>query len=247
MTGDDKNRRTLGGLVILAVLTTVGLIIFTVYGARYISLYQFRTQPFLYLVPRERVVGPSGNFPGTLFSAYGYSVHPPWVGVASRTRTRSLSGLVFHSGQIIQMHNPALVVDWRSELTRPGNTYVIDKLTAAFGGACCETTYDIVKQILFASPKQLHFLQSAKQSMAIGILLTYKSAYVSADTHEVIAFRSRRVKGFQLGDPARSKSVRLVIFPKDGSELWMDISSGGSALRQDEIDRVIASIRAQSN
>jgi hypothetical protein len=76
-------------------------------------------------------------------------------------------------------------------------------------------------------------------------LLTYKSAYVSADTFEVIAFRSRRAKGFQLGSPALSKSVRLVIFPRDGSELWMDISSSTTALRQQEIDRIIASFRRQ--
>ena len=247
MTGEKKSKSALGGLVALAVLTTVALVIFTVYGARYVSLQQFRTKPYLYLEPQERIVKPANNFPGTRFPAYGYAIQPPWVGIASRIQTRSLSGLVFHSGQIFQVHNPALVIDWRSELTRPGNTYVIDRLMAALGSDCCETTYAIVKRILFASPAQLHFFQSAKNSTAIGILLTYKSAYVSADTIEIIAFRTRHVKGFQLGHPARSKSVRLVVFPKDGAELWMDISSSASELRQTEIDRIIASIRIQSN
>ena len=244
---DKNNRRTLIGLVALAVVTTIGLVIFTVYGARYVSLHQFRSQPFLYLVPHERVIGPAGLFPGTLFTAFGYSFQPPWVGVDSRIQTRSLSGLIFQSGQVFQVRNPALVIDWRSELTRPGNTYVLDKLKAAFGSTCCETNYAIVERILSASPAQAHFLQSAKQSMAIGILLTYKSAYVNADTVEIVAFRSRRVKGFQIGNPTRSKSVRLVVFPRDGSELWMDISSSSAGLRQEEIDRIIASIRRQSN
>ena len=247
MTSDNKNRRFLGGLIALAILTTIGLVIFTVFGARYISLQQFRSKPFLRLVPQERFIGPADIFPGTLFSAYGYSMQTPWVGVASRIRTRSLSGLVFQSGQVFQVHNPARVVDWRSELTRPGSTFVLEKLTAAFGSTCCETNYAIVKRILYASPKQLHFLQPAKQSEALGILLTYKSAYVNADTFEVIAFRSHRVKGFQLGSPARSPSVRLVVFPTDGSELWMDISSSEAALRQQDIDRIIASFRRQSN
>jgi hypothetical protein len=246
MSADNKSRRTLGGLTALAILTTIGLIIFTVYGARYVSLHQFRSKPFLRLVPQERVVGPQDLYPGTLFSAYGYSMQLPWMGVASRILTSSLSGLVFQSGQIFQVRNPAMVIDWRSELTRPGNDVVFDKLMTAFGSNCCETNYAIVEQILHASPKQLHFLQSAQQSIAISILLTYKSAYVSADTFEVIAFRSRRAKGFQLGSPALSKSVRLVIFPKDGSELWMDISSSPIALRQQEIDRIIASFRRQS-
>ncbi|KPJ78903.1 MAG: hypothetical protein AMJ54_01165 [Deltaproteobacteria bacterium SG8_13] len=247
MTAENKNRRTLGGLIALAILTTVGLVIFTMYGARYVSLHQFRSKPPLHLVPHERVVGPAGVFPGTLFSAYGYSFQPPWVGVASRIQTQSLSGLIFHTGQVFQVRNPAMVIDWRSELTRPGNTYVLDKLTAAFGNACCETNYAIVERILFASPAQLRFLQSAKQSMAIGILLTYKSAYVNEDTIEIFAFHSRRLKGFQLGNPARSKSVRLVVFPKEGSELWMDISSTSAGLRQEEVDRIIASIGRQSN
>jgi hypothetical protein len=245
VSADNKSRRYLGGLTALAILTTIGLIIFTVYGARYVSLQQFRSKPFLRLVPQQRVVGPADLYPGTLFSAYGYSMQPPWVGVASRIHTRSLSGLVFQSGQIFQVHNPALVIDWRSELTQPGNNFVLDKLMAAFGSNCCETNYAIVERILHASPKQLHFLQSAQRSMAFSILLTYKSAYVSADTFEVIAFRSSRVKGFQLGSPALSKSVRLVIFPRDGSELWMDISSSTTALRQQEIDRIIASFRRQ--
>ncbi len=247
MTADNKNRRTLGGLIVLAILTVVGLVVFTVYGARYVSMQHFRSKPFLRLMPQERIVGPATLFPGTRFSAYGYVMQPPWVGVASRIETRSLSGLVFHSGQVFQVHNPALVIDWRSELTRPGNTFVMDKLMAAFGSACCDTNYAIVERILNSSPNQLRFLQPAKQSMAIGILLTYKSAYVRADTAEIMAFRCRQTKGFQLGSPTRSKSVRLVIFPPDGSELWMDISSGTADLRQEEIDRIIASIHTQSN
>lgn len=244
---DKKNRQVLGGLIALAIFTTLGLILFTVYGARYLSLHHLRDNRFLYLVPEERVVEPSDPFSGTLFSAFGYSFQPPWLGVASRIQTRSISGLAFHSGQVFQVHNPALVIDWRSELTRPGNTYVLDKLQTAFGSSCCETNHAIVKRILFASPKQLRFLQSARRSTAIGILLTYKSAYVNADTVEIAAFRYRHMKGFQFGKPGRSKSVRLVIFPKDDSELWLDISGSSTAIRQQDIDRIIASIRRQSN
>ncbi len=247
MTANENNRRTIAAMFALAILTTIGLVIFTMYGARYVSMHQFRSKSFLYLVPQERVVEPAAVFPGTLLSAYGYSIQLPWVGVVSRIQTRSISGLVFQSGQIFQVHNPALVIGWRSELTRPGNTYVLNNLMAAFGSTCCETNYAIVERILTASPKQQHFLQSAKQSMAFGILLTYKSAYIGKDTFEVIAFRSRHAKGFQLGRPGRSKSVRLVVFPKDGSELWMDISSSAAVLRQEEIDRIIASFRRQSN
>ena len=247
MITDKSNRRTVTGLVVLAIITTIGLVIFTVYGARYVSLHQFRSKPFLYLVPQERVIGLADFYPGTLFTAFGYTFLPPWVGVDSRIQTRSLSGLLFQAGQVFQVRNPALVIDWLSELTRPGNTYVLDKLKAVFGNSCCETNYAIVERILSASPEQSHFLQSAKQSMALGILLTYKSAYVSEDTIEIFSFRSRRVQGFQLGNPARSKSVRLVVFPKDGTELWMDISSSSAGLRQEEIDRIIASLRRQSN
>lgn len=247
MIAEKKNPQVLVALTLLAVLTAVGLVIFTVYGARYVSFHHLRAKPYLHLLPRERVIGPMAGFPGTLIFAYGYSFQPPWMGVASRIQTRSLSGLVFHSGQIFQVHDPTLVVDWRSELTRPGNTYVLDKLQMAFGSTCCETNHAIVKRILFSTPKHLHFLQSAQQSMAIGLLLTYKSGYVNADTVEIFAIRSRRVKGFQLGKPGRSKSVRLVLFPQDGSELWMDISSSSTELRQEEIDQIIASIRRQSN
>ena len=162
-------------------------------------------------------------------------------------QTDRLSGLEFRSGQIFQVHNPALGVDWRVKLARPESASVKGRLQAAFGSACCDVNYAIVRRILHASPQQLRFLQSTKQSMAIGILLTYKSAYVDEDTFELSAFRSREVKGFQLGSPTRSKSVRLVFFPKNGSELWVEISSRSGDLRQKEIDRVIASFRRLSN
>ena len=247
VTAEKKSKQALGGLIALAVVTTVGLVIFTVYGARYFSLQHLRSTPALYLTPQERTVRSAVNYTGTRHLAFGYSFQPPWVGVASRIQTLSLSGMVFQSGQIFQVHNPTMVIDWRSELTRPEKAIVLKRLTDAFGDTCCENNYAIVKRILYASPEQLHFLQSAKQSMAIGILLTYKSAYVGEDTFEVFAIRSPRVKGFQLGSPARSRSVRLVMFPEGGTELWIDISSSVASLRQEEIDRIVGSMRRQSN
>ena len=246
-SGANKNSHMLSGLIVLAVITTVGLVFFTLYGARYVSMQPLRSKPFLYLVPQERFIGSVDMFPGTLITAYGYTIQAPWVGVASRIQTRSLSGMVFNTGQVVQVHDPSLVIDWRSELTRSGSTFALERLKAAYGTACCETNHAIIKRILYASPEQLHFLQSSKKSMAIGILLTYKSSYVDVHTHEIVAFRSRLIKGFQLGSPARSKSVRLVIFPQDGTEFWLDISSKSAALRQEDIDRMIASFHRQSN
>ena len=108
MTGEKMNRRTLGKRIAQVVFATAVLAMIAVYGARYISLQPLRSKPFLYLVPEERVVWPAGIFPGTLLPAFGYSFQTPWVGVVSRMQTDRLSGLEFRSGQIFQVHNPAL-------------------------------------------------------------------------------------------------------------------------------------------
>ena len=125
------------GLIIVAGLFIAGLAFFTLFGARFISYIEYRYNDTLYPTPSQRKIEDFGSSKGTVFSTYGYSVRLPWENVLNEINTEHLAGLVFKSGQVFQVHHPAKVVDWHTELNKNENNFIIQKLKKAFGPGCC--------------------------------------------------------------------------------------------------------------
>lgn len=235
------------GIIIVAGLFIAGLASFTLFGARFISYFEYHYNDSLYSTPNHRKLEDSDSSKGTFFSIYGYSVRLPWINVLNEIDTTHLAGLVFESGQVFQVHHPAKMVDWYTELNKYENNFIIQKLKKAFGPGCCSTNYDIVSLILNASPEDLSLFQSVVKSEAIRILMTYKAMYVSENPKKLFYYETGRLKAFQVGVPDENDTIKLIIFPDNMTELIVDIHTGKEKLRQEQVDQVVSTFKRESN
>ena len=235
------------GIIIVTGLFIAGLASFALFGARFISYFEYRYDDSLYPTPNHRELMDSDALTETFYSTYGYSVRLPWKNVLNEIDTEHLAGLVFKSGQVFQVHHPAKVVDWHTELNKDKNNFIIKKLKKAFGPGCCSTNHHIVSLILNASPEDLSLFQSAAKSEAIRILMTYKGMYIPENPKKLFYYKTRHLKAFQVGDPAEDDTIKLIIFPDDTTELIIDIHAGKEKLRQAQVDQVVNTFKRESN
>lgn len=189
--------------------------------------------------------------PGQRLSYLGYSFEVPWTGSFTTKGTPNASistggmtELEFASGErlllIVPKNQKGLLTDLAED-----HAQHLDGLRTTFGSLMNRSAYDQYSALLNTSPATVRAFGPRSQAVRAEILLTIKAISMPASLRTgAFAFHFPDIRGFQIGDPQKSKIVLLEIFGKDGYhlEIVCGTSKNAGDLTQAELNRILETI-----
>jgi hypothetical protein len=189
---------------------------------------------------------------GTTLSYFGYEFQVPWTGNYTLKGNLTLKviaegGLVaikFASGQDLVFMIPG---DQKGLLTELAQ----DKLLGVrnpkiFGDLLKRSPYDQFQAILNTTPASIHMFRNQADGVRGAILLTIKAIAVGPGLETgAFSFELRNKRGFQIGDPHKSKHVQLELFDSTGRqiEIFVGTKNSGIGWSQQDLNRIITTLR----
>lgn len=185
------------------------------------------------------------NSPGTRLSYFGYELEVPWnTSVKEKKVGKNLVELKFDSGQ-----NLILIVTANQNglLTEIVQDQSLNNLQPIFGDLMNRSAYDQYGALLNTTPGSIRAFGPRSEAVRGVTLLTIKAiAFGPGLETGAFSFDLPGERGFQIGDPQKSKRVDLEIFDSAGHHIEILVGSANGNLRfsQSEINRLITSLHA---
>ena len=178
---------------------------------------------------------------GTAVMLVGTSLRVPWTAVTSRFEKRDFARINFADGHKVTLIAMGGVADALSM----GKTEEMESSIRAFGQKAVRSNYEMEKEKLDASPKDVSILNSPTENVRLAILLRLKRIEMGDEKASYVV-GSERVHGFQIGDPAERNMVQLMLFDAEDREMWVIVSGPKpglvGALTQEQLNAIVASI-----
>lgn len=198
--------------------------------------------------PETRIIPrPLGDYslstaPGTTVSYFGYRFDVPWRGkVETKAFPQSrIVGLKFESGRSTVFIVPT---DQRGLLSQsPARTQT---LQALFGDLVHRSAYDQYSAVMNASPSNITLVWPWAAAVRDMELLLFKGIFSANLKEGFFSFQLEGNRGFQIGDPGKTRHVELDIFTPGDHHVKIICEAGrnGPPLTQPELNRIIASFR----
>lgn len=186
--------------------------------------------------------------PGTTLSHSGYQFEVPWN--ASFTRKGlSENGLVsfqFESGQSVTFNVPGDQTGLLSEIVHD-KSMPMPNLGVLFGDLMNRSAYDQYAALLNTTPSSTRAFGPRMEATRGVALLTIKAIAVGPGLASgVFTFELPDKRGFQVGDPRKSKRVDLEVFDLRGHyvEIFCFAAKDSAKLTQPDLNRILKSFHA---
>ena len=201
-----------------------------------------RQYPGIRIVPRQLPDYSVSTAPGTTASYFGYRFDVPWHGkVETKAFPQSrIVGLKFESGQSTVFIVPG---DERGILNQiPARTQTLRVL---FGDLSHRSAYDQYSAVMNASPSNITLVWPRAAAVRGMELLLFKGIFSSNLKDGFFSFHLQGNRGFEIGDPSKTRHVELDIFtPSDHhAKIICEAGRDSPALTQPELNRIIESFR----
>ena len=216
------------------------------FGTQVVMVYSTKrmmaNSPEVAMVPQALTLTPLESPAGRRVAYFGYEFALPWSDVEEELGGRAVR-VISESGITISMEDPAFPGGPLSEtvFSDPGPSAQTAALVGSRG-------YELYEDVLMATPDQLSWTLSRRESVRACWLVILKMA-ILAETRGVSAvytFQDRNWRGFQIGQPGQDARVVLGLFGQGGEEVWLTFevpySSRGS-LTQDSVNCVITTLQ----
>jgi hypothetical protein len=202
--------------------------------------------PALAIVPVPLPDTSISNAQGTTVSFFGYQFEVPWQVSIQKERESFAAFVISQSGQQgISFINPARTpgfVKMMKDDLGPQFGY----LTLLYGGQATRSDYDFVRAVLNSSPSQLSIVMPRSNEVRAANLLLMKEAEINGAETGLYSFEFGRLRGFQRGDPARSKGVNIEAFDAENHKfkfVFGNKAGPNAGLTQGDINRVLQTLR----
>jgi len=193
--------------------------------------------------------------PGKVFSYFGYSFEVPW-NASFKTRESpdrsTKSGIVhlkFDSGQNLLLIAPANQTGLLTELVQD-QSLDMENLRPIFGDLTNRSAYDQYSALLNTSPSTIRAFGPRSEAVRGVTLLTIKAIALPANLETgAFAFQLPDKRGFQIGDPRKSKRIDLEVLDVNGRyvEIICDSAREGVKLTQPELNRILKTLHVASS
>jgi hypothetical protein len=186
--------------------------------------------------------------PTLALSYFGYEFEVPW-NAGFKVKAIGKGGLVqlqFDSGQNITFIVPGNQSGLLSEIVQDRSLNMAN-LQLFLGDLTNSSAYDQQAALLSTTPKSVRAFGPRTQAVRGVTLLTLKAIAVGPGLATgVFSFEFPDKRGFQIGDPQKSKRVDLEVFGMGGHHVEMILFAGkaSASLSQAEINRIITSLRS---
>ncbi len=185
---------------------------------------------------------------GTMLSYFGYKFEVPWT-ASFKTKALGKGYLVqleFESGQNITFVVPANQSGLLSEIVQD-QSLNMKNLQPVFGDLMNGSAYDQYAALLNTTPRSIRAFGPRAEAVRGVALLTMKAIAVGPGLETgVFSFDTQDKRGFQIGDPQKSRRVDLEVFGMGGHHVEIICATTKDTVRltQPELNRVVKSLHA---
>jgi hypothetical protein len=209
-----------------------------------------RKVPAVKIAPQALADYSVSNSAGTTLSYFGYEFEVPWntsfkqKASGQGTTGKGIAQLQFDSGQNVTFIVP---VNQRGFLT----DIVQDKasemgyLRWVFGDLLDRSAYDQYGALLNTTPRSIRAFGPRAEAVRGVTLLTIKAIAVGPGLETgAFSFALPGKRGFQVGDPQKSRRVDLQVFDSTGHhiEILCSAANGNVRFSQSELNRILTSL-----
>src|ERR1700720_706922 len=192
--------------------------------------------------------------PGTPLSYFGYSFEVPWNASFKTRKSQKGSGgiveLKFDSGQSLLLIVPANQNGLLTELVQDQSSHM-ENLRLIFGNLMNLSPYDQYSALLSTSPSTIRAFGPRPEAVRGVTLLTIKAIALPASLETgAFSFQLPDKRGFQIGDPRKSRSIELEVFDMNGHYLEFiceTTTRDGIRVTQPELNRILKTLHTVSS
>lgn len=188
--------------------------------------------------------------PGRKLSYFGYEFEVPWTSAfKEKGGKHGLLLLNFESGQSVILISPTNHAGLLSELVEDPSMQM-KGLQPILGELTKVSAYDQYAAVLNTTPSSIRSFGPRAQAVRGETLLTIKAiAFPAGLGTGVFSFDLPDKRGFQIGDPQKSRSTQLEVFDRSGSlrvEIICETANDRVKLTQPEINRIVKTLQVAS-
>ena len=246
-------RRVLGALIrvgiLIACLTVLINLLGPPIGISIMTRMEARKVPAVKIATQALADYSVSNSPGTTLSYFGYEFEVPWntrfkQKGPGRPGKGGLVQLQFDSGQNVTFIVPANQGGLLTEIVQDDSLKMRD-LQLVFGDLMNRSAYDQYGALLNTTPRSIRAFGPRAEAVRGVTLLTIKAiAFGPGLETGAFSFELPGKRGFQIGDPQKSRRVDLKVFESTGHhvEILCGTTNGSVRFSQSELNRILTSL-----
>jgi hypothetical protein len=232
--------------ILIALLTVLINLLGPPIGIFFTARWEARNVPGVKVAPQPLADYSASDAPGTALSYFGYRFEVPWT-ASFKTKAFGKGGLVqleFESGQSVTFIVPANQGGLLTQIVQD-KSLNMKNLELVFGDLMNRSAYDQQAALLNTTPRSIRAFGSRREAVRGVTLLTMKAIAVGPGLETgVFSFELPDKRGFQIGDPQKSRRVDLEVFSVEGHhvEMLFAVTKDSAKLSQSEINRILTSL-----
>jgi hypothetical protein len=244
-------RRVLGALIRVGILIAFLTVLINLLGppiAIFITTrMEARKIPAVRIATQVLSDYSVSDAPGTTLSYFGYEFEVPWnASFKERAVGKALVQLKFQSGQDVLFAVPANQGGLLTEIVQD-QSFKMRHLRLVFGDLMNRSAFDQYEVLLNTTPQSIRAFGPRAEAVRGVTLLTIKAiAFGPGLESGAFSFELPGKRGFQIGDPQKSRRVDLEIFDSTGHhiEILCGTTNGSVRFSQSELNRILTSLHA---
>lgn len=191
--------------------------------------------------------------PGTSFSLFGYSFEAPWNGQFKTKGTKDwhsgkggIMGIMFDSGHDLIFIAPSNQNGFFNDIVEDPSLHMTN-WKGAFGDLVNRSPYDQYSALLNITPSAIRPFGPRADAMRGEILLTIKAITLPGSLATgAFSFQFPDKRGFEIGDPQKSRKISLEVFTSDGHyiEIICAAKRNAPGLSQAELNRILKTVHS---
>jgi hypothetical protein len=234
--------------ILIALLTVLLNLLGPPIGIFFAARWEARRIPGVKVAPQPLADYSVSDAPGTVLSYFGYKFEVPWIASFKQKALGKgyLVQLEFKSGQNMTFIVPANQGGLLTEIVQDQSLHM-ENLQLVFGDLMNRSAYDQYAALLNTTPQSVRAFGPRAQAVRGVTLLTMKAIAVGPGLETgVFSFELPDKRGFQIGDPQKSRRVDLEVFSVEGHhiEMLFVATKDSAKLSQLEINRILTSLHA---
>ena len=182
--------------------------------------------------------------PGLKLSYFGYEFEVPWNTSFKETAGKALVQLKFQSGQDVLFIVPSVQGGLLTEVAQDQSLKMGD-LQLVFGDLMNRSAYDQYGALLNTTPQSIRaFGPRAEAVRGITLLIIKATVFGPELETGAFSFELPGKRGFQIGDPQKSRRVDLEVFDSTAHhvEILCGSTNGSTRFSQPELNRMLTSL-----
>jgi hypothetical protein len=245
-------RRVPCAFVRVAILIALLIVLIDLLGPPitifFTARWEARKVPGVKVTPQQLSDYSASDAPGTALSYFGYAFDVPWNASFKQKGPgkSSMVQLQFESGQNLTFIVPTNQGGLLTEIVQD-RSLNMNNLQLVFGDLMNRSAYDQYAALLNTTPRSIRTFGPRSEAVRGVTLLTIKAIAVAPGLETgVFSFRLPDKRGFQIGDPQKSRRVDLEVFDIGGHHVEIVCTSTKDSIKlsQPELNRILKSFHA---